>query len=44
MIIDKFDLLIMHVVREAGNAAKCKRKAEKVGRKIINLTYDDENS
>ena len=37
-IIDNSDLLIMHVVREEGNSAKCKRRAEKIGRKIINLT------
>ena len=41
-IIDNSDLLIMHVVREAGNSAKYKRKAEKVGRKIINLAYSNE--
>ena len=41
-IIDNSDLLIMHVVREEGNSAKCMKKAEKIGRKIINLTYSDE--
>lgn len=40
-IIDNSDLLIMHVVREDGNSAKCKRIAEKVGRKIINSTYTE---
>ncbi len=37
-IIDNSDLLVMHVVREESNSAKYKRKAEKMGRKIINLT------
>ena len=41
-IIDNSDLLIMHVVREEGNSAKCMKKAEKIGRKIINLTFSDE--
>ncbi len=41
-IIDNSDLLVMHVVREEGNSAKCKKKAEKLGRKIINLTYSAE--
>lgn len=36
-IIENTDLLIMHVVREEGNSAKCKKKAEKIGREIINL-------
>lgn len=41
-IIDNSDLLIMHVVHEEGNSAKCMKKAEKIGRKIINLTFSDE--
>ena len=42
-IINNSDLLIMHVIREAGNSAKCKRKAEKIGMKIINITYSGDN-
>ena len=41
-IIHNSDLLIMHVVREEGNSAKCKKKAEKMGRKIINIIFTDE--
>lgn len=37
-LIDNSDLLVMHVVREEGNSAKCMKKAQSIGRKIINLT------
>ncbi len=37
-IIYNSDLLIMHVTREKGNAAKCMKKAIKIGKKIINIT------
>ena len=36
-IIDNTDLMIMHVTMEEGNSAKCLKKAQGIGRKIINI-------
>ena len=36
-IIDNTDLMIMHVTREEGNSAKCLKKAQELGREIINI-------
>ena len=36
-IIDNTDLMIMHVIREEGNSAKCLKKAQGIGREIINI-------
>lgn len=36
-IIDNTDLMIMHVTKEEGNSAKCLKKAQGIGRKIINI-------
>ena len=36
-IIDNTDLMIMHVTKEEGNSAKCLKKAQELGREIINI-------